>query len=68
MSRTAESPLSSLMRAEPLGVLGRRHERQQLGQHFAEIADERDVHVDVLVHFGRIDLDVDLLRVAARRS
>jgi hypothetical protein len=49
--------------AEPLGMLGLRRERQQVRQHFAQVADQRHVHVDVLVHFGRIDLDVDLLRV-----
>ena len=32
-------------------------------QHLAQVADQRDVHVDVLVDLGRVDLDVDLLRV-----
>ena len=32
-------------------------------QHFAQIADQRHVHFDVLVDLRRIDLDVDLLRV-----
>ena len=32
-------------------------------QHFAQIADQRHIHLDVLVDFGGIDLDVDLLGI-----
>ena len=51
------------MRCEPLGCARRVDERQQLVEHLAQVADERDVHLDVLVDLGGIDVDVDLLRV-----
>ena len=48
---------------QPLAVVHRLHARQQFLQDFAEIADQRDVHFHVLVDFGGIDLDVNLLGI-----
>ena len=39
------------------------HLRRDLGENLEEVTDQRDVHRDVLVDFGGIDVDVDLLRV-----
>ena len=50
-------------RIQPFGVINRLDARQQLLEHFAQIADQRHVHLDVLIDFRGIDFDVDLLGV-----
>ena len=54
--------------AQPGAALARRDARQQVLEHVAQIADEPDVDRDVLADLRRVDVDVDLARVAARRS
>ena len=70
MSRTAASPLSCVDLVPCQLVVGSAYElRQQFLKTCAQIADERDVDLDVLVDLGRIDFDVDLFgvgRVGAR--
>ena len=39
------------------------HARQQVVDDLAEVADQADVDLDVLVDLGAVDLDVDLLGV-----
>ena len=69
MSRTATAPLLASMvlsHAEPSRPP---IARQQLLQHLAQIADQRHIHLDVLVDLGRVDFDVNLFglgRVGAR--
>ena len=63
MSRTAASPLSLVDVRDPLRAIARLHLRQQLFEHVPQIADQADVGFHVLVDLGRIDVDVDLLRV-----
>ena len=48
---------------DPVAAIGLGHARQQFLQDLLQIADERDVHLHVLVDLRRIDFDVDLLRV-----
>ena len=48
-----------------------RNARQQFFEHFAQIAHQRHIDLDVLVDLGRIDLDVNLLglgRVGRERA
>ena len=63
MSRTAESPFKSLMIRQPLVALAPFHLRQQMLQHIPQIAHQRLIHAHNLVHFGGIDLDVNLLGI-----
>ncbi len=44
-------------------MIDRLHARQQLLEDFAQIADQRHIHLDVLVDLGGIDFDVDLLGI-----
>ena len=39
--------------------------RQQLVQHFPQVADQRNIHFDVLVDLRRIDLNVDLFGIGS---
>src|SRR5579872_69357 len=48
---------------EPFAAVNRFHMRQQLVQHLSQIPDQRHIHFDVLIDLGRIDLDMNLLRV-----
>ena len=63
MSRTAESPLSSVMcsshsRRWPATTPG-----SSASSIVAQVADQADVHLDVLADLRRVDVDVDLLGV-----
>ena len=46
---------------EPRAAVASGNARQQFFKHFAQIAHERHIDLDVLVDLGRIDLDVNLL-------
>ena len=48
---------------DPLGAVAGLDLRQQVLEHREHIADEADVDAHVLVDLGRVDVDVDLLRV-----
>ena len=60
MSRTAESPFSSLICASHLLRSPALHAGHQHFERFLEIADDAHVHADVLVDLGRVDVDVNL--------
>ena len=62
MSRTAESPLSSLIWASQRSAVGLLDVRNQLFEGFASVADESGVDLDVLVDFGAVDFDVNFAR------
>ena len=64
MSRTATSPLHRVDRARAMpSRRGAAMRGSSCFEHVAQVADQRHVDLDVLVDLGRIDLDVDLLRV-----
>ena len=70
--RLARAPLVDLLPpvAERLLVglrLGRAPQPQHVFEHMRAVADDRHVDLDVLVDRGRIDVDVDLLRVRRER-
>ena len=48
---------------QPFATVPRDHAGQQRFQHRPQVADEADVHLDVLADLRRVDVDVDLLRV-----
>ena len=48
---------------EPLAAIDSFDMGQQLMQHFPQIADEGNIHLDILVYFRGIDLNVYLLRI-----
>ncbi len=63
--------LARFNRLEPCRSIAPCDARQQIFKHCAQIADQRDIDLDVLVDFGWIDLDVNLLglqRVGAQRA
>jgi hypothetical protein len=60
MSRTRRA-LAGFDGLEPGGAVAAGDARQQLLEHFAQIADEGNIDLDVLVDLGGIDLDVNLL-------
>ena len=61
MSRTATAPLLGFDGLEPRGAVAAANARQQFFQHFAQIADQGNIDLDVLVDLGGIDFDVNLL-------
>jgi hypothetical protein len=61
MSRTAESCFEAVDLREPLGMPRMPDAGEQPLEHFAKIADQGHVHVNVLVDLRAIDLDVDFL-------
>ena len=52
---------------EPVAAVASLDERSQLFEHFARVADQSGIHVNVLIDFRAIDFDVNLARVPARR-
>ena len=55
--------LQPVDRIQPLAVIHGLYAGQQLLQYFTQISNQRHVHFYVLVDFGRIDLDVNLLGI-----
>ncbi len=54
-------------RIQPLAAINRFDMRHQLQQDFPQIADQRNIDLYVLVNLRRINLDVNLLSVGARK-
>ena len=63
MSRTAECPFSASIDSSHAPRLPGAMSRQEPVEDGAHVADDAHVDRDVLVDLGRVDLDVDLLRV-----
>src|SRR5262249_59745741 len=55
--------LEVVNRLQPGAAVALRHGGQQAREHVADVADDPDVDRDVLVDLGRVDVDVNLLRV-----
>ena len=56
-------PLELLDVRDPLAAIARLHARHQHFERFLQIAHDADVDAHVLVDLGRVDVDVNLLRV-----